>query len=111
MAMTAEQYGDVVVINVESEFSADTVGQFRRAVQEQLGQENRWFVIDFEKAVSMDSAALEALLCFRDDVESQTGMVKICGLDETCAKIFELTRFDRKFEVFEGLTEAMKSYE
>ena len=111
MTTTAEQYGDVIVINVESEFSGDTVSQFRRAVQEQLGQENQWFVIDFEKALSMDSAALEALLWFRDEVEGQTGMVKVCGLDETCAKIFELTRFDRKFEVFEDLTEAMKSYE
>lgn len=111
MTTRAEQYGDVIVLNVESEFSGDTVSQFRREVQEQLGQKHQWFVIDFEKAVSMDSAALDALLWFRDEVESQTGMVKVCGLDEVCAKIFELTRFDRKFEVFEDLTAAMKSYE
>jgi len=111
MTTTADKYDDVIVINVESEFSGDTVSQFRHVVQGQLGQEDQWFVIDFEKTVGMDSTALEALLWFRDEVEDRTGMVKICGLDETCAKIFELTRFDRKFEVFEGLTQAMKSYE
>ena len=111
MASSAEKYGDVVVISVESEFSGDTVSQFQRVAEEQLAEKHTWFVLDFEKAVSMDSSALEALLSFREQVEAETGLVKVCGLDETCAKIFELTRFDRKFELFESLTEAIKSYE
>jgi len=111
MTTTAEKYGDVTVISVESEFSGDTVSQFRRVAEERLAGEQQWFILDFEKTVSMDSAALEALLWFRDEVEGRTGLVKVCGLDDTCAKVFELTRFDRKFEVFGELTEAMKSYE
>jgi len=111
MATTAEKYGDVVVISIESEFTGDTVQQFRRVAEEQLKAGNLWFVLDFEKTVAMDSSALEALLWFRDAVEGQTGLVKVSALDETCAKVFEVTRFDRKFEVFESLTEAVKSYE
>ncbi len=111
MATTAERYGDVVVITVDSEFTEDTVQEFRRKAEEQLGEENLWFVLDFERVVTVDSTGLEALLWFRDEVESHTGLVKICGLDPTCSKIFELTRFDRKFELFEGVTEAVKSYD
>ena len=111
MATSAEKYSDVVVISVESEFGGDTIQQFRRVAEDQLHNGNLWFVLDFEKTVSMDSASLETLLWFRDAVESHTGMVKVCTLDETCAKIFELTRFDRKFEVFEAATDAIKSYE
>ncbi|NIA21480.1 MAG: STAS domain-containing protein [Anaerolineaceae bacterium] len=108
---TAAEYGNVIVLAVDSEFSGDTVSQFQRVAEEQLRPENQWFIVDCEKTTGMDSSALEALLWFRDEVEGLTGAVKICGLDETCAKIFELARFDRKFEVFESLTEAMKSYE
>ena len=111
MAATAEQYGDVVVISIESEFSGDTVQQFRKIAREQLGRGHLWFVLDFEKTVSMDSGGLETLLWFRDEVESNTGLVKVCALDPTCDKVFELTRFDRKFEVFTGVTEAIRSYE
>ena len=111
MAASAEQYGDVIVISVESEFTGDTVQQFRGVVEEQLAGGGAWFVLDMEKAVSIDSAGLEALLWFRDEVEAHTGLVKVCALDETCRKIFELTRFDRKFEVFETATDAIKSYE
>jgi len=111
MATTAEKYGDVVVLSVESEFSGDTISQFRRVAEEQTTPENLWFVLDFEKAVSMDSNALDSLLWFRDRVETNTGLVKVCGLDETCSKIFELTRFDRKFEIFDNVTDAIKSYE
>ena len=111
MAASAEKYGDVVVISVESEFTGDTVQQFRRVAEEQLRETNLWFVLDLEKTVSIDSSGLETLLWFRDQVETNTGLVKVCALDETCRKIFELTRFDRKFEVFESSTDAIKSYE
>jgi len=111
MATSAEKHGDVVVISVESEFTGDTVQQFRRVAEEQLATGARWYVLDFEKAVTLDSSALEALLWFRDAVEGQTGLVKVSTLDEICAKIFEVTRFDRKFEVFAGVTDAVKSYE
>jgi anti-anti-sigma factor len=111
MATQAEKYGDVVVISVESEFTGDTVQQFRRVAEEQITDANLWFVVDLEKTVSIDSQGLETLLWFRDEVESHTGLVKVCALDDTCRKVFELTRFDRKFEVFETATDAIKSYE
>lgn len=111
MAASVEKYGDVVVISVDGEFSGDTIQQFRRVAEDQLGGDGVWFVLDFEKTVSMDSNGLETLLWFRDQVESHTGLVKVCALDDTCTKVFELTRFDRKFEVFPSATDAIKSYE
>ena len=111
MAASADKYGDVIVISVDAELSGDTVQQFRRVSEDQLKEGNLWFVLDFEKTASMDSMGLETLLWFRDEVEAHTGMAKVCALDETCAKIFELTRFDRKFEMFEAATDAVKSYE
>jgi anti-sigma B factor antagonist len=110
MPTKSEKYGDVVVISVESEFSGDTVRQFRATAEGQTTAENLWFVIDLEKTSTIDSGGLEALLWFRDRVEGNTGLVKVCGLDETCAKIFELTRFDRKFEVFPSVSDAVESY-
>lgn len=110
MPTKSEKYGDVVVISVEAEFSGDAVRQFRTVAEGQTTVENLWFVIDFEKTSTIDSGGLEALLWFRDRVEGNTGLVKVCGLDEACAKIFELTRFDRKFEVFPGLSAAVDSY-
>lgn len=112
MATQAERFGDVVVMSVEGEFSGDTVAQFRRVAEDQLaGQDAPWLVLDFEKVQSIDSGGLETLLWFRDKVEENMGFVKICALDTTCAKVFELTRFDRKFEVFESVTDAVKSYD
>ena len=59
MATKAEKYGDVVVISVESEFTSDTVQQFRRVAEEQIKESNLWFVVDLEKTVSIDSQGLE----------------------------------------------------
>jgi anti-sigma B factor antagonist len=110
MPTRSKKFGDVVVISVESEFSGDAVNQFRAVAEKETIPENLWFVLDFQQTSTLDSAALEALLWFRERVEGNTGLVKVCGLDQTCAKIFELTRFDRKFEIFPGVSDAVESY-
>lgn len=110
MTTRSGKFGDVVVISVESELTGDAVKEFRAVAEKEVVPENLWFVLDFQQTSTMDSAGLEALLWFRDRVEGNTGLVKVCGLDETCAKIFELTRFDRKFEIFPAVSEAVDSY-
>jgi hypothetical protein len=38
-------------------------------------------------------------------------MVKVAGLKGHCRKIFEMVRFDRKFQVFDNVHEAVKSFQ
>jgi len=38
-------------------------------------------------------------------------VVKVAGLKGHCRTIFEIVRFDRKFEVFDNVHEAVKSFQ
>ena len=59
---------------------------------------------------AIDSEGLEALLDVQDKCEDEYGNVKLCGLDETAQKILEITRLDRRFEVFGDLDATVKSF-
>ena len=51
-----------------------------------------------------------ALLDLQDRLRDAGGGVKICGLTETGRKVFEITRLDRRFEVFDSLIDAVGSF-
>jgi len=38
-------------------------------------------------------------------------VVKVAGLKGHCRMIFEMVRFDKKFQVFENVHEAVKSFQ
>ncbi len=110
MNVTHENYGNVCVISLKGEFTADDVETFSRAVKERLARDARDFVIDLEKSPFVDSAALERLLDLRDEVREKLGMVKLAGPDANVSKVLEMTRLDQQFETYGELIEAVKSF-
>ncbi len=111
MPTTADMYGSMTVLAVEPVLAGDESEGFRNRVAEQLDVGGRWFVIDFSKVAYCDSRGLESLLDFQERVEDAGGVVKIAGLKGNCRRIFELVRFDKRFQVFGGLQEAVKSFD
>ena len=110
MNISCEEYDQVAVVTIDGELSQDTVEVFNNAVQEGLRDEHVRFVVNFEKVSLIDSQGLEALLCLKDQCQEKNGSVKLAALDETSAKILNMTRIDRSFDIYDELIEAVKSF-
>jgi anti-anti-sigma factor len=111
MATTLTQYDNVGVLTIREELAGDNVEAFAARARECLGQSRYHLVIDCSAVEGLDSAGLEALLDIQDECERNLGGAKLCGLSEVCAKILEITRLARRFETFEDLDAAVKSFE
>jgi len=111
MPTTADLYGSMTVLAVEPMLAGDEGERFRAVVDEQIRAGGRWFVLDFSKVAYCDSRGLEELLDFQERVEAAGGTVKLAGLRGHCRRIFELVRFDKRFEIFDNLPEAVKSFD
>ena len=110
MPVDIERYGDVVVARLEDELVEDSVGRLTAALAPTLAQGCRQLVVDFEKTELIDSAGLECVSDLSEQLQQSGGAVKVSGLGETCHKVFEMTRFDKRFEVFGSLIDAVKSF-
>ncbi len=110
MSTAKTEYGNVTVLTVKEELSGDAVDAFSDLAAQCINQQKHNIIVDFSGVTSMDSAALETLLDLQDKCEDQCGAVKLCGLDQICAKIFEITRQARRFEAFGDLESAVKSF-
>jgi anti-anti-sigma regulatory factor len=111
MTTTADTYGSMTVLAVAPVLAKDDRDAFRRVAAEQVRTGGRWFVLDLGKATGFDSQGLEDLLWFQEEVEAVGGVVKVAGLKGSARKIFEVVRFDKKFELFDTVHDAVRSFE
>lgn len=110
MATTITKYHDVTVLTVKEELSADALESFLEKGRSAIEEGSRQLVVDCSHVHGFDSLGLEALVDIQSLAEERLGAVKLCGLDETCGKILEITRLSRRFEVFDDLDSAVKSF-
>ena len=111
MAITTETYGDVAVARLEDELTHDNADRFRAILEAPFEDGIRHFVVDLEKTEYLDNAGLEAISDLVERLEEKGGQAKFSGLGPGCRKIFELTRLDRRVDIFDSLIDAVRSFQ
>ena len=109
MKLDVETHNDVTVMRVAGELNADAASKMNPAIDEAFDQARRDFVIDLSEVTVIDSKGLELLTALQRRCEEELGMVRLCGLDETMRKIFELTRLDQSLTIVSSIEEAEAS--
>lgn len=110
MRIESQKYNDIMVLQLQGEFTAETIKSFEDETNHAFASKISGIVLDMSKVIIMDSQALEHLLDLSDRCREQTRQFKIAGLDETCTKILEITRLLPKFDTYAELTDAVKSF-
>lgn len=110
MKVTCQEYDKVTVVELHGEFIAEFAHSFEKKMEDIIVDDMEGIVLDFSNVGYIDSRGLESLLWLRDICLSKIMQLKIAGLDDSCAKILELTRIDEKFDKYMELTEAVKSF-
>jgi len=110
MAATLTQYGEVTVLNLKDDLVGQEVESFTHRASQAISSRQVQMVIDMSHCKGIDSAGLEALLDLQGKCETEFGTAKLCGLDDTCKRILEITRINRRFETFDTLEAAVKSF-
>lgn len=107
MGTRLAQKGEVNVLSVEGELVAETVGEFRRLVEQCRRRDGRDFVVDMQAARTVDSTGLEALTALQRECEEHLGLLSFCGMNETIRKVLEMTRLDHRFDCYRNLPAAL----
>ncbi len=90
--------GKVLTIVLDEKFDFGKVREFRAAygVETESVQE---VVVDLAKTEYMDSSALGMLLNMQKSMQEQVSKFSIVNACTKVAKILEISRFDKKFEI------------
>lgn len=76
----------------------------------QIAREQNDLVLDFSEVSFIDSSCLGALVSLAKTLREQKGDIKLVRLTEDVQSIFQITRLDRIFEIFETVDSAVESF-
>lgn len=76
------------------------VTEFGEQVLDYINKHGRVnLLLDFANVEYLSSAALTELIRINDAAVSNGGSLRLCGLSPQIQKVFEITKFDRSFDV------------
>jgi len=110
MKIEVTKENNIVIVAVEGEIDVETSPQLRERFDKLLAEGEHNFVIDMGGVDFIDSSGLAAFVRLFKRVRIGEGDVKLCCVRPEILKIFELTRLNRVFDIFETRAEAVESY-
>ena len=100
-----EQDG-VTVIQVSGEINISSSPELRKLLEK---EQKKKMVIDFEKVTYIDSSGLATLVEVLKRSKTQGGFLGLAALSDKVKSLFEITKLDKLFSIFENLKDAIKS--
>lgn len=110
MGYSVEHEGGVTIVDVEGQLVVDNRRELKDEVLSRLASGSDKFLLDFEGTSYIDSSGLGVLVSLSRRIREQGGELRLAGLDDDLATLFELTRLDTLFQIAEDRNEALAEF-
>ena len=111
MRVETTKHGAVSVVRPEGPvISEDDANLLRNEAFEVLGITLGRFVLDVTEMSFVDSFGLEALVDITNELGAGGQMLKLCGLSDTLREVLAITDLMAKFQEFEDVPSAVRSF-
>ena len=103
--------GEILVLKIcqLERLDASSCGELRSSLLETIGEDFKGLVLDLSSLKHIDSSGLSVFISINKRLQSRRGEVKLCNLSPTVKSMFELTRLDKVFDIFEDREQAIES--
>ncbi|MEM8836160.1 MAG: STAS domain-containing protein [Planctomycetota bacterium] len=109
MKLSSEDYGEVSVVVLSGEFTAEDTDTFNRSLTDCVSRGAKHAILDLEAVEFVDSAALESMLSLQERLGERGGQLRLVRPDSTVVTILSLTRLDLALESHESVESAVRS--
>jgi anti-sigma B factor antagonist len=110
MEIKYRQLNQVRVLELIGRLDMASVPLARQWLDDATSQQPAHVVINMSKVSFLDSSGLSALVQGLNRSREMDGDLRLCGLQTPVRMIFELTRFDRIFEIFVSEDDAIAAF-
>ncbi len=110
MEPTIEKQQDVIIIKPEGEIDTHNCEALKQTIQNELQKGAKRLLIDMSQVSYMDSAALGVLVSGFKNARASRAQFKLANMQPAVAKIFQLTRLSKFFDIHNSSDEAIASF-
>ena len=110
MELTSRNYPPVKILALSGSFINTTAATARQWLEEATANRPAYLVVDLSDVRFMDSTGLSTLVHAMKRARALTGDLRLCGLQQPVRMIFEMTRLDQIFEIFNQVDDAIQAF-
>lgn len=100
-----------VIIGIQGDVDLYSSPQVRKIILDQIKKKIRAIFVNLEKVNYMDSSGVASLVEGLQRIKEYGGNLFIYNLQGAVRDVFELSRLDKVFNIFENEFEALKAYD
>lgn len=109
LIINSRKQKQATIIEVEGEVDLYSSPELRKAVLQATENKTTAIIIDLEKVTYMDSSGVATLVEGLQESEKYSGNFAIANLDSKVKAVFELSRLDKVFQIYNSREEALKN--
>ncbi len=102
--------GTAQVCEPQDALVEEGAAEFAAVLRECVNGHNPRVVVAMESVPYMDSIALETLVQVSNEMVARSQQLKLAGVTPTCREIMELTGLSGRFQFFEDVDAAVRSF-
>jgi anti-sigma B factor antagonist len=104
------EYGSLVVLAPQGDLTCEDTEGFARDSRRCIESGTGDLILDCQGLTGADSAGLQLLTDLARECDERGGRIKLCGLTKVCATILEITRLISRFELYDDVEAAIRSF-
>lgn len=101
---------NVCVIKTGESFDRFMTSDLKSQVNDLIEKGTNKILFDLEKTNFVDSLGLGLMLAISKSLKKENGQLKISSVTTNIKNLFELTKLNQYFEIFDNKEEALKSF-
>lgn len=109
MKIEQQQVGSVTVLTVKGALVEDDATRFGTELGRAIGSNAR-LVLDLHEVPYVDSTAIEGLLDAADALDERSVRLRLTSVTPTVREVLQLTGTSQRFEFFEKVEDAVRSF-
>jgi anti-sigma B factor antagonist len=108
LGLVVREQGGWAVLTVSGEIDIATAPSLRERLHAMLADDKPRLVVDLDDVGFLDSTALGVLVGVLKRARTEGGEVRIVSTQPRVRKVFEITRLDSAFDLFDSVDEAVR---
>ena len=111
--LVSQRKGDVLVVRFTSPkiFADALIQQIGDELLELVDQADGKMLLDFEPVNFMSSLMIGRIILLRKKAKASQTEIKLCNVCPSVLGVFEVTRLDKLFKIYDSAEDALNAYE
>ncbi|MCP5463925.1 MAG: STAS domain-containing protein [Deltaproteobacteria bacterium] len=101
---------EVAVVSLEGSLDVSQQKDFKTQIMNVAEKQEKDIVLDFSSVNFIDSSCLGALVAVTKTLQSAEGDIKLSHLSDDVRSIFQITRLDKIFEIYDDNKQAVEAF-